>query len=66
VLGQLELVAAGRGGGVLERLGRRESAATAAPPRLVRQKRPGNTVTLELVRGGKRENVDVRLSDKPQ
>jgi S1-C subfamily serine protease len=30
------------------------------------QKRPGETVRLELVREGKRESVDVRLSDKPQ
>ena len=32
----------------------------------LRQKRPGETVRLELVREGKRESVDVRLSDKPQ
>jgi S1-C subfamily serine protease len=32
----------------------------------LRPKRPGETVTLELVRGGKRESVNVRLSDKPQ
>ncbi|MGN6871691.1 MAG: S1C family serine protease [Solirubrobacteraceae bacterium] len=32
----------------------------------LRQKRPGETVTLEVVRGGKREGVEVRLSDKPQ
>jgi S1-C subfamily serine protease len=32
----------------------------------LRQKRPGETVTLTLVRDGKRESVDVRLSNKPQ
>jgi S1-C subfamily serine protease len=32
----------------------------------LRQKRPGETVALELVRDGKRESVDVRLSDRPQ
>jgi S1-C subfamily serine protease len=32
----------------------------------LRQKRPGETVTLELVRRGKPERVDVRLSNKPQ
>jgi serine protease DegQ len=32
----------------------------------LRQKRPGETVRLELVREGKRKSVDVRLSDKPQ
>ena len=32
----------------------------------LRPKRPGETVTLELVRDGKRESVDVRLSNKPQ
>jgi S1-C subfamily serine protease len=32
----------------------------------LRPKRPGEAVTLELVRGGKRQRVDVRLSDKPQ
>jgi S1-C subfamily serine protease len=32
----------------------------------LRQRRPGETVTLQLVRGGKRQSVEVRLSDKPQ
>jgi S1-C subfamily serine protease len=32
----------------------------------LRSKRPGDTVRVELVRGGKRESVDVRLSNKPQ
>jgi S1-C subfamily serine protease len=32
----------------------------------LRQKRPGETVALELVRGGKHETVNVRLSNKPQ
>jgi S1-C subfamily serine protease len=32
----------------------------------LRQHRPGQTVTLELIRAGKRESVDLRLSDKPQ
>ncbi|MFL5862851.1 MAG: S1C family serine protease [Solirubrobacteraceae bacterium] len=32
----------------------------------LRQKHPGDTVMLELVRRGKRESVNVRLSDKPQ
>ena len=32
----------------------------------LREKRPDDTVTLELVRDGRRESVDVRLSAKPQ
>jgi S1-C subfamily serine protease len=32
----------------------------------LRQKRPGQTVTLTLIRDSKRETVKVRLSDKPQ
>ena len=32
----------------------------------LRQKRPGETVTLERIRDGSRERVDVRLSAKPQ
>jgi len=32
----------------------------------LRQKRPGDTIALELMRGGRRERVDVRLSNKPQ
>lgn len=32
----------------------------------LREKRPGQTVVLAVIRDGKRERVDVRLSDKPQ
>jgi S1-C subfamily serine protease len=32
----------------------------------LRHKRPGQTVTLELIRQGKRVSVDVHFSDKPQ
>jgi S1-C subfamily serine protease len=32
----------------------------------LRQKHPGQTVALTLIRGGKRESLEVRLSDKPQ
>jgi S1-C subfamily serine protease len=32
----------------------------------LRQRRPGETVALELVRAGKHETVNVRLSNKPQ
>jgi S1-C subfamily serine protease len=32
----------------------------------LRQKHPGQTVTLEIVRDGKHKSLEVRLSDKPQ
>jgi S1-C subfamily serine protease len=53
-------------GDILVAIGGKQLATVEDLFTALRPERPGETVRVELVRGGKRESVGVRLSDKPQ